>query len=76
MVASDKSGGLKACNAQNAVSKSFAGDYNVSYTVDNGKGIIISNLGDSSRLVGDLRKTSVTGYQVTFPKHARMFCCF
>ena len=71
MVASDKSGGLKACYAQNAVSKSVAGDYNGSYTADNGKDIIISNFGDSSRLVGDLRNKSVTGYQVTFSTHCR-----
>ncbi|KAL5649197.1 hypothetical protein ACJX0J_040006, partial [Zea mays] len=63
MVDSDKSGGLKACYAQNAVSKPVAGDYNGSFTADNGKGISISNLGDSSPLVGDLRKKSVTGYQ-------------
>ncbi|XP_066351243.1 uncharacterized protein [Miscanthus floridulus] len=71
VVASDKSGGLKACYAQNAASKSVSGDCNGSYTADNGKGIIISNLGDSSRLVGDLRKKSVTGYQSAlsnFPK--------
>ncbi|XP_008662163.1 uncharacterized protein [Zea mays] len=71
MVDSDKSGGLKACYAQNAVSKPVAGDYNGSFTADNGKGISISNLGDSSPLVGDLRKKSVTGYQPAlsnFPK--------
>lgn len=72
MVDSDKSGGLKACYAQNAVSKPVAGDYNGSFTADNGKGISISNLGDSSPLVGDLRKKSVTGYQQpalsNFPK--------
>jgi hypothetical protein len=76
MVDSDKSGGLKACYAQNAVSKPVAGDYNGSFTADNGKGISISNLGDSSPLVGDLRKKSVTGYQVTFPTRLRKFCYF
>lgn len=76
MVASDKSGGLKAVYSQNAVSKSVTGDYNGRYTADNGKGIIISNLGDSSRMVGDLRKKSVTGYQVTFSTHCKTVLLF
>ncbi|KAG0522591.1 hypothetical protein BDA96_07G050400 [Sorghum bicolor] len=75
MVASDKSGGLKACYAQNAVSKSVTGDYNGSCTADNGKGIIISNLGDSSRLVGDLRKKSVTGYQSALSNFSKELSC-
>jgi len=66
---SDKAGGLKACYSQNAVSKSVTRNYNGSYTADNGKGIIISNIVDSSRLLGELRKKCVTGYQVTFSTH-------
>ncbi|RLN03881.1 uncharacterized protein C2845_PM13G03660 [Panicum miliaceum] len=68
---SDKAGGLKACYSQNAVSKSVTGNYNGSYTADNGKGIIVSNSTDSSRLLGELRKKCVTGYQPSlnnFPK--------
>nr|CAB3480073.1 unnamed protein product [Digitaria exilis] len=60
---SDKAGGLKACFSQNAVSKSVTGNCIGSYTGDNGKGIIISNPADSSRLFGDSRKKCVTGYQ-------------
>ncbi|PAN33711.1 hypothetical protein PAHAL_6G039800 [Panicum hallii] len=68
---SDKAGGLKACYSQNAVSKSVTRNYNGSYTADNGKGIIISNIADSSRLLGELRKKCATGYQPSlnnFPK--------
>ncbi|TKW08863.1 hypothetical protein SEVIR_6G052900v4 [Setaria viridis] len=67
----DKARGLKACYPQNAVSKSVTGNYSGSYTADNGKGIIISNLADSSRLLGDLRKKCMIGYQPSlnnFPK--------
>ncbi|OEL27348.1 hypothetical protein BAE44_0011633 [Dichanthelium oligosanthes] len=69
--ASEKAGGLKACYSQNAVSKSVTGNYNGSYTADNGKGVIISNLADSSRLLDDLRKKCMIGYQPSlnnFPK--------
>ncbi|KAF8712954.1 hypothetical protein HU200_028741 [Digitaria exilis] len=69
---SDKAGGLKACFSQNAVSKSVIGNCIGSYTGDNGKGIIISNPADSSRLFRDSRKKCVTGYQQpslsNFPK--------
>ncbi|XP_062196314.1 uncharacterized protein LOC133899346 [Phragmites australis] len=60
---------------QNAVSKSVAENYNGSYTADNGKGIIISNLADSSHLLHDFGKNSLKGYQPSpnnFPKE--FFC--
>nr|CAB3482220.1 unnamed protein product [Digitaria exilis] len=72
---SDKAGGLKACFSQNAVSKSVIGNCIGSYTGDNGKGIIISNPADSSRLFRDSRKKCVTGYQPSLSNFPKELSC-
>jgi hypothetical protein len=69
MVASDKAG-QKASHSQNAVSKSVAVNQHGVYTVDNGNGIIISNMADCTHFPGDFGRNSLTGYQVFFS-----MCC-
>ncbi|WVZ94995.1 hypothetical protein U9M48_040810 [Paspalum notatum var. saurae] len=68
---SDKAGGLKACYSQNAVPKSVTGNYYGSDNDYNEKHIVIPSPAGPCRLLSDLRKKAMTGYQPSrnnFPK--------
>ncbi|KAL6840890.1 hypothetical protein ACP4OV_029416 [Aristida adscensionis] len=67
---SDKAG-QKVLHSQNAVSKSVVGNCNGNYTADNGKGIIISNLADSTHLLDYFGRNSLKGCQPSLSSFPR-----